>query len=90
LHNPTTLSSSDETSETGHFSWKENRNQHRSGIWELTPTCRIPESPHYHSDMSPEYLEMTYNDFANPDGTVLILHATSGAGEVSEKKLCTD
>jgi hypothetical protein len=45
---------------------------------------------HYHSDMSPEYLEMTYNDFANPDGTVLILHATSGAGEVSEKKLCTD
>ncbi|KAJ7866677.1 hypothetical protein B0H13DRAFT_2352417 [Mycena leptocephala] len=31
--------------------------------------------------MSPEYLEMTYNDFANPDGTVLILHVTSGAGE---------
>ncbi|KAJ7866686.1 hypothetical protein B0H13DRAFT_2561173 [Mycena leptocephala] len=41
------------------------------------------QSPHYHSDMSPEYLEMAYNDFANPDGTVLILHATSGAGEIS-------
>ncbi|KAF7334003.1 Werner syndrome ATP-dependent helicase [Mycena venus] len=36
---------------------------------------------HYHSDMSPEYLEQTYNSFAHPEGTVLILHATSGAGE---------
>ncbi|KAJ7448715.1 P-loop containing nucleoside triphosphate hydrolase protein [Mycena latifolia] len=36
---------------------------------------------HYHSDMSPEYLEQTYSSFANPDGMVLILHATSGAGE---------
>ncbi|KAJ7724305.1 P-loop containing nucleoside triphosphate hydrolase protein [Mycena maculata] len=26
---------------------------------------------HYHSDMSPEYLEQTYNSFANPDGTGL-------------------
>ncbi|KAF8158781.1 P-loop containing nucleoside triphosphate hydrolase protein [Mycena galopus ATCC 62051] len=36
---------------------------------------------HYHSDMSPEYLQQTYDDFANADGSVLILHATSGAGE---------
>ncbi|KAJ7506368.1 P-loop containing nucleoside triphosphate hydrolase protein, partial [Mycena galericulata] len=36
---------------------------------------------HYHSDMSPEYLEQTYDSFASSDGTVLILHATAGAGE---------
>jgi hypothetical protein len=32
--------------------------------------------------MSPEYLEKVYNSFADPDGLVLLLHATSGAGEV--------
>jgi superfamily II DNA helicase RecQ len=37
---------------------------------------------HYHSDMSVDYLDQTYNSFADPDGDVLILHATSGAGEV--------
>ncbi|KAK6996226.1 ATP-dependent DNA helicase hus2/rqh1, partial [Favolaschia claudopus] len=41
---------------------------------------------HYHSDMSPEYLEETYNSFADPDGDVLILHATSGCGEGADIK----
>ncbi|KAJ7016533.1 P-loop containing nucleoside triphosphate hydrolase protein, partial [Mycena alexandri] len=36
---------------------------------------------HYHSDMSPEYLEQTYASFADPEGDVLILHSTSGGGE---------
>ncbi|KAJ7107878.1 P-loop containing nucleoside triphosphate hydrolase protein, partial [Mycena epipterygia] len=36
---------------------------------------------HYHADLSPEYLQDTYSDFADPDGTTLILHATAGAGE---------
>ncbi|KAJ7659390.1 hypothetical protein B0H14DRAFT_2182845, partial [Mycena olivaceomarginata] len=36
---------------------------------------------HYHSDMSPDYLQETYDSFADPDGLTLILHATSGAGE---------
>lgn len=39
---------------------------------------------HYHSDMSPEYLEETFNSFADPDGCTLILNATSGAGTVCE------
>lgn len=38
---------------------------------------------HYHSDMSAEYLEKTFADFTDPDGTTLILNGTSGAGTVS-------
>ncbi|KAF8124050.1 P-loop containing nucleoside triphosphate hydrolase protein [Boletus edulis] len=34
---------------------------------------------HYHSDMSPEYLQQTFEDFSSPDGTCRILHATAGA-----------
>jgi superfamily II DNA helicase RecQ len=34
---------------------------------------------HYHSVMSLAYLERTFQDFASPDGTTRILHATSGA-----------
>jgi hypothetical protein len=37
---------------------------------------------HYHSDMSPEYLEEVYNSFSDEDGNTLILNATSGAREV--------
>ncbi|KAF7328238.1 Werner syndrome ATP-dependent helicase [Mycena venus] len=36
---------------------------------------------HYHADLSPEYLEDAYANFADPDGMCLILHATAGAGE---------
>ncbi|KAF8871288.1 P-loop containing nucleoside triphosphate hydrolase protein [Infundibulicybe gibba] len=35
---------------------------------------------HYHSDMSPEYLEETFSSFAEPDGATLIINGTSGAG----------
>jgi superfamily II DNA helicase RecQ len=38
---------------------------------------------HYHSKMSSEYLESTFQDFASPDGTTRILCATSGASTVS-------
>ncbi|KAG9310628.1 hypothetical protein JVU11DRAFT_9196 [Chiua virens] len=34
---------------------------------------------HYHSDMSLEYLQQTFEDFSSPDGTCRILHATAGA-----------
>ncbi|KAF9219319.1 hypothetical protein BS17DRAFT_717772, partial [Gyrodon lividus] len=34
---------------------------------------------HYHSDMSAEYLQQTYNDFSSDTGTCRILHATAGA-----------
>ncbi|KAF8486547.1 P-loop containing nucleoside triphosphate hydrolase protein [Russula emetica] len=34
---------------------------------------------HYHSNMSTDYLEHTFQDFASPDGTTRILCATSGA-----------
>lgn len=37
---------------------------------------------HYHSVMSPAYLERTFQDFASPNGTTRILHATSGASTV--------
>ncbi|KAJ7752946.1 hypothetical protein B0H16DRAFT_1258836, partial [Mycena metata] len=37
---------------------------------------------HYHSDMSPEYLEEVYTSFAEPEGNCLILNSTQGAGEV--------
>ena len=37
---------------------------------------------HYHSDMSAEYLQQTYEDFSNPDGRCRILHATAGASTV--------
>ena len=37
---------------------------------------------HYHSVMSSGYLERTFQDFAAPDGTTRILHATSGASTV--------
>ncbi|KAJ7697338.1 hypothetical protein B0H17DRAFT_1197391 [Mycena rosella] len=36
---------------------------------------------HYHSDMSPEYLEQVYASFSDPEGDCLILNATQGAGE---------
>ncbi|KAK0195240.1 hypothetical protein F5146DRAFT_1132651 [Armillaria mellea] len=36
-------------------------------------------SKHYHSDMSLEYLEKTYNDFAEDDSHCLILNVTSAA-----------
>ncbi|KAF9545083.1 hypothetical protein CPC08DRAFT_649450 [Agrocybe pediades] len=35
---------------------------------------------HYHGDMSIEYLEETFNGFADPDGSTLILDGTAGAG----------
>ena len=38
---------------------------------------------HYHSDMSVEYLQQTYSNFANPDGQCCILHTTAGALTVS-------
>ena len=38
---------------------------------------------HYHSNMSTEYLQQTYDDFASPDGRCRILHATAGASTVS-------
>ena len=37
----------------------------------------------YYSDMSIEYLQQTYSDFANPDGQCRILHTTAGASTVS-------
>lgn len=37
---------------------------------------------HYHSDMSAEYLQQTYDDFASVSGTCRIIHATSGASTV--------
>lgn len=37
----------------------------------------------YYSDMSIEYLQQMYSDFANPDGQCRILHATAGASTVS-------
>lgn len=37
---------------------------------------------HYHSKMSTDYLEHTFQDFASPDGTTRILCATSGASTV--------
>ena len=38
---------------------------------------------YYHSDMSPEYLQQTFEDFSSPNGTCRILHATAGASTVS-------
>ncbi|KIJ06385.1 hypothetical protein PAXINDRAFT_48851, partial [Paxillus involutus ATCC 200175] len=47
---------------------------------------RLPEQlrnqgivKHYHSDMSAEYLQQTFEDFSSPDGRCRILHATAGA-----------
>jgi superfamily II DNA helicase RecQ len=37
---------------------------------------------HYHSDMSSEYLQQTYEDFASDSGNCRILHATAGASTV--------
>jgi superfamily II DNA helicase RecQ len=37
---------------------------------------------HYHSDMSAEYLQQTYDDFASTTGTCRIIHATAGASTV--------
>jgi hypothetical protein len=34
---------------------------------------------HYHSDMSAEYLQQTYDDFVTTTGTCCIIHATAGA-----------
>ncbi|KIK40440.1 hypothetical protein CY34DRAFT_24809 [Suillus luteus UH-Slu-Lm8-n1] len=34
---------------------------------------------HYHNDMSPEYLQQTYEDFVSDTGSCRILHATAGA-----------
>ncbi|KAF8834573.1 hypothetical protein BDN67DRAFT_873768, partial [Paxillus ammoniavirescens] len=48
--------------------------------------ARLPHSlqnhgvvKHYHSDMSAEYLQQTFEDFSSPDGNCCILHATAGA-----------
>jgi superfamily II DNA helicase RecQ len=38
---------------------------------------------HYHSDMSAEYLQKTFEDFSSDDGRCRILHATAGASTVS-------
>ena len=38
---------------------------------------------HYHSDMSVEYLQQTYSNFANPDRQCHILHMTARASTVS-------
>ncbi|KAF9234844.1 P-loop containing nucleoside triphosphate hydrolase protein, partial [Melanogaster broomeanus] len=40
---------------------------------------------HYHSDMSAEYLQMTFEDFSADDGTCRIPHATAGASTVSTR-----
>jgi superfamily II DNA helicase RecQ len=37
---------------------------------------------YYHSDMSAEYLQQTYEDFASDSGSCRILHATAGASTV--------
>ncbi|KAF8803590.1 hypothetical protein BYT27DRAFT_7109423 [Phlegmacium glaucopus] len=37
---------------------------------------------HYHGGMSPEYLTQVYEDFCDPNGKCLILHATEGASTV--------
>ena len=37
---------------------------------------------HYHSGMSAEYLQATYDDFASPSGNCMILCATKGASTV--------
>ena len=37
---------------------------------------------HYHSDMSAEYLQQTFDDFSEPYGACRILHATAGAATV--------
>jgi superfamily II DNA helicase RecQ len=39
---------------------------------------------HYHSDMSVQYLQHTYEDFSDPGGRRRILHVTAGASTVSE------
>ncbi|KAK6996088.1 ATP-dependent DNA helicase hus2/rqh1 [Favolaschia claudopus] len=41
-----------------------------------TGICR-----HYHAEMSRQYLDQVYSDFADPEGRTLILCATAGAGE---------
>ena len=42
---------------------------------------------HYHSMMSADYLEQTFQDFASPNGVTRILCATSGASTVRVKLL---
>jgi len=42
---------------------------------------------HYHSKMSADYLECTFQDFALPDGTTRILCTTSGASTVCQQIL---
>lgn len=42
---------------------------------------------HYHSVMSADYLEQTFQDFASPDGVTRVLCATSGASTVRVKFL---
>ncbi|KAG9310388.1 hypothetical protein JVU11DRAFT_9525 [Chiua virens] len=37
---------------------------------------------HYHSTMSIEYFQQTFEDFLNPNGTCRILYATAGAATV--------
>jgi hypothetical protein len=37
---------------------------------------------YYHSDMSAEYLQQTYEDFASDNGSCQILHATAGTSTV--------
>jgi superfamily II DNA helicase RecQ len=52
---------------------------------EATRHLRIAK--HYHSLMSTDYLEQTFQDFASSDGTTRILCATSGASTVCGKIL---
>ncbi|KAH0831172.1 hypothetical protein J3R83DRAFT_13749 [Lanmaoa asiatica] len=37
---------------------------------------------HYHSDMSVEYLQQTFEDFSDVNGTCRVLHSTAGAATV--------
>ena len=43
-------------------------------------SCGIAK--HYHSDMSIQYLQQTFDDFASDSGTCRILHATAGASTI--------
>ncbi|KAG1891422.1 P-loop containing nucleoside triphosphate hydrolase protein [Suillus subluteus] len=38
---------------------------------------------HYHSNMSPEYLQQTYEDFASDNGSCRILHATAASTDLN-------
>jgi superfamily II DNA helicase RecQ len=50
---------------------------------------RLGICKHYHSGMSAEYIQATYDDFASPSGNCLILCATKGASTVRVHFLST-